>query len=474
MQSDNTGASSSLGGLKLLTAAWLLLAAAVSGDERVAGHWEGEIQVPGQPLVVKVDLESSGGLWSGSIDIPAQGAAGLTLEGIEVSDDASRVSFSIRGIPGHPTFTGTLEDGVISGRFTQGPADLGFRLSREVAAEPARPQEPRPPYPYTTEEVSFPSGPVTLAGTLTVPPGDGPFPAVLLISGSGLQDRDQTVFGHRPFLVWADHLTRAGVAVLRVDDAGVGGSTPHPQPPTTADFAGDAAAGVDFLLADERIGPIGLMGHSEGGAIAAIIASQREDAAFVVLLAGPGVPGAELLRRQNERLFESAGLPEDRRQALLALLDQLFAALTSDRDEADLRPEVEEIVRRQFEASGVPAPQQDESQVQAAVDQALDPWMRYFLAFDPRPALGAVRAPVLALNGELDLQVDGQQSMTAIAEALEAGGNRNVTLRSLPGHNHLFQRASTGRIDEYSTIEETVSPAVLDQVRDWILTVTGE
>ena len=457
-----------------LAAAWLLLAAAVSGDERVAGHWEGEIQVPGQPLVVKVDLESSGGLWSGSIDIPAQGAAGLTLEGIEVSDDASRVSFSIRGIPGHPTFTGTLEDGVISGRFTQGPADLGFRLSREVAAEPARPQEPRPPYPYTTEEVSLPSGPVTLAGTLTLPPGEGPFPAVLLISGSGLQDRDQTVFGHRPFLVWSDHLTRAGVAVLRVDDAGAGGSTAHPQPPTTADFAGDASAGVDFLLADERIGPIGLMGHSEGGAIAAIVAAQREDVAFVVLLAGPGVPGAELLRRQNERLFESAGLPEDRRQALLALLDQLFAALTSERDEADLRLEVEEIVRRQFEASGVPAAQQDESQVQAAVDQALDPWMRYFLAFDPRPALSAVRAPVLALSGELDLQVDGQQSMTAIAEALEAGGNREVTLRSLPGHNHLFQRASTGRIDEYSAIEETVSPEVLEQVRDWILTVTGE
>ena len=461
-------------GLRLLTAAWLLLAAAVSADDRVAGHWEGEIQVPGQPLVIKVDLESSGGLWSGSIDIPAQGAAGLPLKGIEVSEDASEVSFSIGGVPGHPTFRGTLDGDVISGRFTQGAADLGFRLSRQAVPGPARPQEPRPPYPYETEEVSFRSGPVTLAGTLTVPPGEGPFPGVLLISGSGLQDRDQTVFGHRPFLVWADHLTRSGVAVLRVDDAGAGGSTAHPEPPTTADFAGDAAAAVDFLGRDGRIGPVGLMGHSEGGAIAAIVASQREDIAFVVLLAGPGVPGDELLRRQNERLFEAAGLPVGHRQALLALLDQLFAALTSERDGADLRPEVEEIVRRQFEANGVPAAQQDESQVRAAVDQALDPWMRYFLAFDPRPVLGAVRAPVLALNGELDLQVDGRQNLTAIAAALEAGGNRNITLLSLPGHNHLFQRASTGRIDEYSAIEETVSPAVLSQVRDWILTATGE
>ena len=235
-------------GLRLLTAAWLLLAAAVSADDRVAGHWEGEIQVPGQPLVIKVDLESSGGLWSGSIDIPAQGAAGLPLKAIEVSEDASEVSFSIGGVPGHPTFRGTLDGDVISGRFTQGAADLGFRLSRQAVPGPARPQEPRPPYPYETEEVSFRNGPVTLAGTLTVPPGEGPFPGVLLISGSGLQDRDQTVFGHRPFLVWADHLTRSGLAVLRVDDAGAGGSTAHPQPPTTADFAGDAAAAVDLLM----------------------------------------------------------------------------------------------------------------------------------------------------------------------------------------------------------------------------------
>ncbi len=460
--------------LKLLVATGLLLATPASGDDRVAGHWEGRIETPGQPLVVKVDLDIGGGIWSGSIDIPVQGARGLPLEGIEISEDGASVSFRIRGVPGDPTFSGSFDGDAIEGRFTQDAADFGFRLSREAAAAPARPQEPKPPFPYEIEEVSFRSGPVTFAGTLTVPPGDGPFAAVLLISGSGLQDRDQTVFGHRPFLVWADHLTRAGLAVLRVDDAGAGGSTPHPEPPTTVDFAGDAAAAVAFLEGDARLEPIGLMGHSEGGAIAAIVASQREDVAFVVLLAGPGVPGAELLRRQNERLFESAGLPEDRRQALLALLDRLFAALTSEREEAELRREVEEIVRRQFEIHGVPAARQDESQVQEAVDQALDPWMRWFLAFDPRPALGAVRAPVLALNGQLDLQVDGQQNLTAIAAALEAGGNRNVTLRSLPGHNHLFQRASTGRIDEYSAIEETLSPEVLDQVRDWILTVTGE
>ena len=163
------------------------------------------------------------GSGAGRSTSPPRAQPASRLEAIEVSEDASQVTFSIRGVPGNPTFRGTLDGGAISGRFTQGAAAFGFRLSREAAAEPARPQEPRPPYPYETEEVSFQSGPVTLAGTLTLPPGEGPFPAVLLISGSGLQDRDQTVFGHRPFLVWADHLTRAGLAVLRVDDAGAGG-----------------------------------------------------------------------------------------------------------------------------------------------------------------------------------------------------------------------------------------------------------
>ena len=278
--------------LKLLVATGLLLATPASGDDRVAGHWEGRIETPGQPLVVKVDLDISGGIWSGSIDIPVQGARGLPLEGIEISEDGARVSFRIRGVPGDPTFSGSFDGDAIEGRFTQGAADFGFRLSREAAAAPARPQEPKPPFPYEIEEVSFRSGPVTFAGTLTVPPGGGPFPAVLLISGSGLQDRDQTVFGHRPFLVWADHLTRAGLAVLRVDDAGAGGSTPHPEPPTTADFAGDAAAAVAFLegrrppRSHRPAGPQRGRRHRRHRRLA------RDDVAFVVLLAGPGVPGA--------------------------------------------------------------------------------------------------------------------------------------------------------------------------------------
>ena len=443
-------------------------------EDRVVGHWEGQIDIPGQPITVKVDLTLNDSDWSGTIDIPTQGAKGLPLSDILVveADSSLRVKFSIRGVPGNPTFDGQLQDGAISGTFSQGGATFGFQLSRERVKGPARPQEPKPPFPYKIEEVAFQNGSVNLAGTLTLPQGDGPFPAVLLISGSGLQDRDETLVGHKPFWVLADHLSRAGIAVLRVDDPGIGKSTPHPKPPTTADFATDVEAGVAFLNGDTRIGSVGLIGHSEGGLIAAIVASRSNDAGFVVLMAGPGVPGAELLRKQNERIFDAAGIAGERKQNLLVLLDRLFTLLTSEDIAEDERQQrVSEIVRKQLEINGTPPAQQDEAQVQMLVEQSLTPWMRYFLTFDPRPALEKIRVPVLALNGELDVQVDAEQNLTAIAAALEKGGNQNVTVHRLPEHNHLFQRARTGLMNEYGAIEETLSPKVLDLIRDWVLSV---
>lgn len=453
----------------------LVIGVSVSyAKDRVVGHWEGHIEIPEQPLAVKVDLTVNDNSWSGTIDIPAQSAEGLPLSNIHVEENDADVGvkFSIRGVPGNPTFDGQLKDAVISGTFSQGGAKFDFRLSREIVPGPARPQEPKPPFPYQIEEVAFQNGSVSLAGTLTLPQGDGPFPAVLLITGSGLQDRDESVFGHKPFWVIADHLSRAGIAVLRVDDPGIGKSTPHPKSPTTAVFATDVEAGVAFLKRDDRIGAVGLIGHSEGGLIATIVASRRDDIGFVVLLAGPGVPGAELLLKQNERIFDAMGIAGTRKQNLLTLLNQLFTTLTSDVPAATRRQEIEEIVRKQFEINGVPRAEQDETQVQAAVAQALTPWMRYFLAFDPRPALENIRVPVLALNGELDVQVDAEQNLTAIAAALDKGGNRNVNVHGLPKHNHLFQRAKTGLINEYAIIEETISPEVLNLIRDWVLSVT--
>ena len=438
------------------------------------GHWEGRIDIPGAPLHVKVDLARDGDAWRGTVDIPAQGAADLPLYRIKVREgqgDAQRIEFAIRGVSGSPMFKGRLEAGQIRGQFEQGGASFGCHLGREPVG-PTRPQEPTPPFSYTSEEVQFDSGPGHLAGTLTIPAGEGPFPAVLLISGSGLQDRDQALFGHKPFWVLADHLSRAGVAVLRVDDAGAGESTPHPNPPTTLDFVDDANAAVDFLMADSRIGTVGLIGHSEGGLIAPLLASRRDDLGFIVLLAAPGVPGVELMRRQNERIFAAAGLRGKHRDRLLALVDQLFAVLMSSSPEAEVKKQVEEIVRGQLAANGVPRAKQRDDQVGAAAAQAMTPWLRYFLRHDPRPALLLTRVPVLALNGDLDVQVDAEQNLAAIETALEEGGNRAVLTHSLPGVNHLFQTAGTGMVDEYAMIEETMAPAVLDLIRDWILAQT--
>ena len=452
----------------------LTLAAAVSVDAGdIDGHWEGEIEIPNRPLAVKIDLNRDGDRWHGTIDIPAQGATALSLDPVKVEQEAdgAAVEFSIRDVPGDPTFVGRQTNGAIRGKFSQGGFEFDFRLARELMARPSRPQEPRAPYPYSAEKVIVESPPVRLAGTLTVPPGDPPFAAVLLISGTGLQDRDQTLFNHKPFWVIADHLTRAGIAVLRLDDAGIGASTPHPEPPTTADFAADAAASVDLLRNDPRFDHVGLLGHSEGGLISVLLASRRDDVDFVVLLAAPGVPGVELMMQQNERVFDAAGLSDELKTALLGLLDQLFAALVSDLPEEELRARVETIALEQIAVSGVTAVQPDDERIRVAVESALQPWMRHFLRLDPGSALAATTVPVLALNGELDVQVDAQQNLSAIASALEKGGNADVDIRRIPGLNHLFQHAETGFVDEYMAIEETISPEVLDLVRDWILGV---
>lgn len=442
-------------------------------ETQIVGHWEGTIDVPNQPLNVKIDLSKKDGSWNGTIDIPAQGAIGLSLSDIQIdeTEEIPNVSFSINGVPGNPTFDGQLQEQIIKGKFTQAGFTFDFHLSREKIAGPSRPQEPKPPFPYKIEEVEYKNGTVNLAGTLTLPAGAGPFPAALLITGSGLQDRDETVFGHKPFWVIADYLTRAGIAVLRVDDPGIGKSTQHPKPPTTANFATDVDAGVAFLMKDKRIASVGLIGHSEGGAIASIVASRNDDVKFIILMAAPGVVGSELLRKQNERIYDAMGFEEERKQALITLLDSLFTILTSDKPDVEVHPQVSIIVRKQFELNGIDADEVDDRMVQASVNQAVNPWMRYFLTFNPQPYLRKIKTPVLALNGELDVQVDAEQNITAIAHALEQGGNQYVTIHRIPELNHLFQHAKTGLVNEYAVIEETISPEVLKLIKDWILSV---
>jgi pimeloyl-ACP methyl ester carboxylesterase len=431
------------------------------------GHWEGTIEIPGASLGVLVDLFHKEGYWIGTIDIPAQSAKGLRLSGILLTE--MEVEFVIDGVPGEPTFSGALADGKITGTFTQRGQSFPFHLGRETILTTARPQEPNPPYPYREEEVSFGGGEITLAGILTLPAGDGPYPAALLISGSGPQNRDEEVFGHKPFLVLSDHLTRVGIAVLRVDDRGVGESTGDFDNATSEDFAEDALAGVEFLLARPQIDPqrIGLIGHSEGGVIAPMVASRSKAVSFLVLLAGPGVPGDEILIRQMELISRAVGMEEERVARVISAQRKLLDLVKGEAVQEEVEAQIRKLVQAQTGTDSTAEEIQEQAAAQARM--VMTPWFRFFLGHDPRQLLERTRVPVLAICGELDLQVDPKQNLPAIREALRRGGNPDYTVTELPGLNHLFQEAETGSPTEYYLIEETVDPAALDAISNWLL-----
>jgi pimeloyl-ACP methyl ester carboxylesterase len=303
--------------------------------------------------------------------------------------------------------------------------------------------------------------------------GDGPFPAVLLISGSGPQDRNEEIMGHKPFLVLADYLTRRGIAVLRVDDRGVGGSTGKVGVSTIEDHVGDALAGIEFLKSRKEIdaGKIGLVGHSEGGLVAPAAAVKSPDVAFIVLLAGTGVRGDQIVYSQGELIAKSAGASADAIAKNTDLQRKLFAVLKETQDDEQAATQMREVVKA-WKEQLTDAERATFDKIEQLLDAQLktftNPWFRHFLAYDPKPVLEMVQCPVLAIVGELDLQVPPDENLPAIEAALKKAGNRDYTVKELPGLNHLFQAATTGSPLEYGQIEETFNPAALKVVGDWI------
>ena len=443
----------------------------------LGGTWEGQVEIPtGQSIRIAFHIEPSDDGWSVTWDSPDQGATGLpggpvTLEGREVSIELSVIQGG---------FSGTLaDDGTsIEGTLRQGPAELPLTLERSSNEVESfeRPQEPEAPFPYRVEDVTYANATAghELAGTLTIPEGAGPHPAAILISGSGPQDRDESLMGHRPFLVLADHLTRAGVAVLRFDDRGVGESGGDFQSATSADFATDVVAGVEYLLTRAEIDgeAIGLVGHSEGGLIAPMVASERDDVAYLVLLAGPGVPGDEILLEQGALIARASRAdPEDIRQSQ-DVQRRIFRVIAETEDVDQMRSGVRAVLEEV--AAGLSAREREsagltEQGIPAQVAQVTSPWFRFFLGHDPAPVLSRVRVPVLALNGGKDLQVAPRQNLPAIERALRSGGNDDVTLQGFPDLNHLFQTAITGAPSEYAAISETFAPEALNVVSSWIV-----
>jgi pimeloyl-ACP methyl ester carboxylesterase len=431
------------------------------GPPLVAGIWLAELG----PAILQFRLDAGpDDEITGVFDSPVEGATDLPVTVTTDGDDVEIVIHAASAV-----FEGTADEDSLVGVWTQAGNEVPLVFKRQ--AEPfaiARPQEPVPPYPYTAIDVQFENDNITLAGTLITPAGAGPFPGAVLISGSGAQDRDEALLGHKPFLVLADALARVGIATLRFDDRGVGESGGTPVGATTAELAADTLAAVTYLSAQPQIEALGLIGHSEGGLIAPLVAANSSDVSFVVLLAGPGLPGAEVLSTQTEDLLRAEGMPEDGIAWRVGWNNSIIELAASDA----ATPDVAEQMRVLLTSVATDAPALYAGQVSGEltdqiVEAFTDPWMRYFLAYDPAPALTNVDVPVLAMIGSLDLQVSSTANVPALETALAS--NPDATVRELPGLNHLFQTAITGAISEYGSIEETMSPVVPELIGDWIL-----
>ncbi len=438
--------------------------------------WEGKLAIGNGlalRLVVRIQKAEDGTL-RGKLDSPDQGVKGMKLD--SVSLEKQKLKFAMKAIDA--TYEGTLDAAETEavGTFIQSGAKLPLALKKtEKVAELRRPQTPKPPFPYKVEEVSYRNerAGITLAGALSIPAGRGPFPAVILISGSGAQDRDETIFQHKPFLVLADMLTRRGVVVLRVDDRGVGGSSGSIATSTSEDFAGDVEAGIALLESRSFVDgkKIGLIGHSEGGIIAPIVAARSRDVAFIVLMAGTGLPGDEILILQGRLIAKAMGADDKELDKQKEMQKRLFEIMKTEPDQKKASIALREVLKKQL-ADLSPKERKSASEIEALAEtqskQLESTWFRFFLTFDPRPTLAKVRCPVLALNGERDLQVPPKENLEEIAKAIKKGGNTRVATRQLPGLNHLFQTCKTGAVAEYSQIEETIAPAALEAIGDWI------
>jgi pimeloyl-ACP methyl ester carboxylesterase len=446
----------------------LLLALLLSQAQ--VGDYLGSLQVnPSISLRLGLHIvKDDSGAWKGTVDSLDQGARGipvqLTIEGKSVRF-GSAIGMS---------YEGALTDTGIAGFFSQGGARIPLDFKKVDRIEEARrPQTPKRPFPYTEEEVAVQSGPIKLGGTLTLPKGDGPFPAVIFLTGSGAQDRDETIFEHKPFLVISDHLTRNGFATLRLDDRGVGKSGGVLPNSTLDDLAGDAGAALEYLKTRKEIQAkrIGFLGHSEGGITGPLAAVRTGEAAFVILLAGTGVPGDELLYEQGQLGLKASGA-DAATLAFQTKFHKTFLPLVkTEKDNAVLAPKVLEAWRKM--KADDPLAAAADKQIAPQLQMLLMPAMQSLIRHDPRPVLSELTCPVLALNGTLDTQVSAEQNLPSIAQALAKGKHPDYTVVSLRHLNHLFQTAKSGAVGEYGQIEETLAPQVLDVITAWLKSKTN-
>ena len=466
--------------------------AADGGEDQIssalAGIWQGSLQIGSVSLRIVFNVEIEDGVLRATMDSPDQGARGIPVSKVTLADSVA--VFEVKAISG--IFEGRLSaDGSnLSGTLKQGGGVFPLTLQRAAASQvsppqgsapptppvPSRTQIPVAPYPYDAIDLEFPNDKagIRLAGTLTVPKGQGPFPAVVLVTGSGAQNRDEEILGHKPFLVIADYLARRGIAALRYDDRGVGGSGGSFSAATTFDFTDDALAALSFLRNRSEIDPkrVGIVGHSEGGIVAAIAASRNSSLSFIVMLAGPGVRGDRLLLMQNEALARASGADAAMIAEAKSLNGALYEIAMKDVPVADAKGEIIALLKSKAKGSaGIEGGNALDAEAERIAAQLLNPWMQGFLSIDPALYLSAVKIPVLAMIGSKDLQVPAEANLGAIEIALTKAGNSQFRLIRLEGLNHLFQSAGTGLPDEYASIEETFAPEALAALGDWIQSI---
>ncbi|NPA36321.1 MAG: alpha/beta hydrolase [Chlorobi bacterium] len=449
------------------------LAVSVSGQD-ITGKWNGVMDVMGRKLRIVFNVTQTDSGFVSTMDSPDQGANGIPVTKTTFQKPEIKFELPALGI----VYEGKLEnDTMFAGDFKQSGFTFPLKLTRSepVVEKPSRPQEPEPPYPYYSEDVKFENKTdgITLAGTLTIPDKSGRYPAVVLISGSGSQNRDEEIMGHKPFLVLADYLTRHGIAVLRFDDRGAGESGGDAKNATTADLANDVVAAVNYLTTRKEIDKkhIGLIGHSEGGMIAPMVANRTKNVNFIVLMAAPGVNGATLLLQQQAAISHAMGMGDDYIVKTGNINKKLYELIQQIRNVDVLRKELKACLKEALPGlTGTETIQgmSIDEYADMQVKQLTSPWMLYFIRYDPVPVLENVRCPVLAINGSKDLQVNSDVNLKAIKEALVKGGNQDVTVKEMAGLNHLFQECETGLPSEYSTIEQTFSPELLKVITGWI------
>ena len=455
----------------ILVLTFLTSLAATAQD--ITGKWNGVLKVQETQLRLVFNVTKSGETFNATMDSPDQGANGIPVT--KTTFENSKIKFEVANV--RIEYNGELKDNEIIGTFKQGSQEFPMNLSRKAIEKEIvkRPQEPSKPYSYYSEDVTFQNlnAKVSLAGTLTLPKKEGVFPVVILISGSGPQNRDEELLGHKPFLVLSDYFTKNGIAVLRYDDRGVGLSKGDFKTATSADFATDVESAITYLKTRKEINKkqIGLVGHSEGGLIAPMVASKSKDVNFIVLLAGTGIQGDKLLLLQQELIAKANGASETDIKKSIQANAKLFEMVVQSNDnqklKADLTYQINEIIKNDNSAE-IPNGVTKDQYIALQVDQISSPWMEYFMKYNPVPALEKVKCPVLAVNGEKDLQVPAKENLTAIKNALTKEGNKNITTIEFPNLNHLFQECQSGSPNEYASIEQTFSPIALAEITEWI------